>query len=62
MERNQWNLNRAIDWFHQHRHDGSLPEQVKRDLRTKGEIEQEAKGEYMLGVNMGLSNNFHYKL
>ena len=54
MVGNQWNLNRAIDWFHQHRHDDSLPEEVKRDLRTKDEIEKENKGEYMLSVNLGV--------
>ena len=45
MERNQWNLNRAIDFFHQLRHDDSLPEKVKRAFRTHDEIEREKKGE-----------------
>ena len=45
MEMNPWNLNRAIDLFHQLRHNDSLPKQAKRALMTHDEIEREKKGE-----------------
>ena len=43
LKRNQWNLNRALDCFYEHRHDDDNPD-LKRDLRTEDEVKQEKIG------------------
>ena len=50
MKMHQWNLNRAIDWFHGDRHDIDImgtcgcPSDLKRDLKTKEELREEETG------------------
>ena len=44
MKRNQWNLNSAIDWFQRHRYDDDLQSELRRDLKTKEDLEEEEAG------------------
>ena len=48
MERNQWNLNKAVDWFHGHRNDDDLPSDLRRALKTKEELKEEEEGRKIL--------------
>lgn len=32
MRKNRWDLNRAINWFHEHRHDDDLQKLLKEAL------------------------------
>ena len=44
LKGNQWNLNNAIDWFHEHRHDDDLPSDLRRALKTREELNDEEAG------------------
>ena len=43
LKMNQWNLNNAVQWFHQHRHDDD-DLYLKTCLKTEDEINQEKAG------------------
>ena len=44
MKGNQWRLNRAIDWFYEHRNDGNVPSEIRRALKTEEELKQGEAG------------------
>ena len=59
MKWNQWNLKRAINWFHKHRHNDDDPD-LKRALRTKEEIQQEEAGTMIRGFKEILTQSLNY--
>ena len=50
MRANQWNLNRALDCFYEHRHDDDNLD-LKRDLRTEDETKQDEIGMLLRDFN-----------
>ena len=56
MKGNQWNLNSAINWFNEHRHNDDLPSDLRRALKTKEELKEEEEGKRYKILNISFSN------